>query len=143
MIRQPTLHQHATVGVDDHDHAQGSAAVFAADACLMPRRLRSHAAAKPEDPAATQPHKLLYAIPRRLRVCLGQPTTDQQRDFCRDLAVDYAAPKFCDYREALRCHSVNSICSGRVGHKTRTSRKQRTCEGHGQLTQHPPKRFHS
>ena len=57
-----TLHQDAAVDVEDHDHAQGSAAVFAAEACLLSLRLWSHAAAKPEGPAAMQPHEPLRAI---------------------------------------------------------------------------------
>ena len=65
MIRQQTLHDDAAVGVEDHDHAQGSAAVFAADACLMATRLRSHAAAQPEGPAAIQAHEPFHAIERR------------------------------------------------------------------------------
>jgi hypothetical protein len=62
VIRQLAFHQDAAVDVEDHHHAQCSTAVFAADACLMALRLRSHAAAEPEGPASMQPHQPLHAI---------------------------------------------------------------------------------
>ena len=65
MIGQQTLHDDAAVGVEDRDDAQYSAAVFAADACLVATRLRSYSAAQPEGPAAMQPHEPFHSIQRR------------------------------------------------------------------------------
>ncbi len=62
MIRQQTPHQDVAAGGEEHNHAQCSAAVFAADASLMLCRLRSDAAGEPESPASMDPYKPFHAI---------------------------------------------------------------------------------